>query len=313
MNSSMKSTKETSRAASNDFQTALRLLEERLRSLEDSEDIIDGLLQGAAEFYGATRASVVEADWDMKIGLLTYEWCAEGVTHLKNMLQYLAVESFPRWCECLSQNRPVITPDMEAIRDTYPDEYQFFKHYGLKAILAAPFSKRINQGYIAVDDPTRFQDDPTFLFIISYAVVVELNEIKLSQSIAAAQRVSKYSDHDVYVNCFGDLEVRNAKGTLTEEDLSSDLCMNLFALIVTNMKRPLTVERLADALWPGDVMDSCASLMLANGVPMKQIQDWLGHSDFSTTANIYAHLDYSTKLSSADAMLSGLGFQTEKA
>jgi site-specific recombinase XerD len=53
--------------------------------------------------------------------------------------------------------------------------------------------------------------------------------------------------------------------------------------------------------------------MLANGVPMKQIQDWLGHSDFSTTANIYAHLDYSTKLSSADAMLSGLRFQTEKA
>ena len=29
----------------------------------------------------------------------------------------------------------------------------------------------------------------------------------------------------------------------------------------------------------------------ANGVPMKQIQEWLGHSDFSTTANIYAHLD----------------------
>lgn len=62
-----------------------------------------------------------------------------------------------------------------------------------------------------------------------------------------------------------------------------------------------------------DLRHSCASLMLANGVPMKQIQDWLGHSDFSATANIYAHLDYSTKLSSADAMLSGLGFQTEKA
>ncbi len=53
---------------------------------------------------------------------------------------------------------------------------------------------------------------------------------------------------------------------------------------------------------------SCASLMIANGVPMKQIQDLLGHSDFSTTANIYAHLEYNSKLSSADAMLSGLGF-----
>ena len=54
--------------------------------------------------------------------------------------------------------------------------------------------------------------------------------------------------------------------------------------------------------------DACASLLLANGVPMKQIQEWLGHSDFSTTANIYAHLDYTSKLSSAQAMLEGLGY-----
>lgn len=55
-----------------------------------------------------------------------------------------------------------------------------------------------------------------------------------------------------------------------------------------------------------DLRHSCASLLLANGVPMKQIQDWLGHSDFSTTANIYAHLDYSSKISSAQAMERGM-------
>lgn len=55
-----------------------------------------------------------------------------------------------------------------------------------------------------------------------------------------------------------------------------------------------------------DLRHSCASLLLANGVPMKQIQEWLGHSDFSTTANVYAHLDYNSKLSSADAMAKGL-------
>ena len=53
-----------------------------------------------------------------------------------------------------------------------------------------------------------------------------------------------------------------------------------------------------------DLRHSCASRMLANGVPMKQIQDWLGHSDFSTTANIYAHLDKSKKQESADVISS---------
>ena len=44
------------------------------------------------------------------------------------------------------------------------------------------------------------------------------------------------------------------------------------------------------------------SLLLANDVPMKQIQEWLGHSDISTTANIYSHLDYKSKLTSANVM-----------
>ena len=55
-----------------------------------------------------------------------------------------------------------------------------------------------------------------------------------------------------------------------------------------------------------DLRHSCASLLLANGVPLKHIQEWLGHSDFTTTANIYAHLDYSSKITSAQAMETGL-------
>lgn len=55
-----------------------------------------------------------------------------------------------------------------------------------------------------------------------------------------------------------------------------------------------------------DLRHTCASLLLANKVPMKKIQEWLGHSDFSTTANIYAHLDFQSKISSAKAMLTGL-------
>ena len=51
-----------------------------------------------------------------------------------------------------------------------------------------------------------------------------------------------------------------------------------------------------------DLRHSCASLLLANDVPLKHIQEWLGHSDFTTTANIYAHLDYKSKITSANEM-----------
>jgi integrase len=53
-----------------------------------------------------------------------------------------------------------------------------------------------------------------------------------------------------------------------------------------------------------DLRHSCASLLYANGVALKEIQEWLGHSNISTTSNIYTHLDYSSKVASANAILS---------
>lgn len=51
-----------------------------------------------------------------------------------------------------------------------------------------------------------------------------------------------------------------------------------------------------------DLRHSCASLLLANDVPLKHIQEWLGHSDIGTMANIYSHLDYKSKITSANVM-----------
>ena len=156
----------------NAFHDGLRMLEESLRNTEDSESIIDGLLRGAAKFYGAKRASVVEADWELGIGIITYEWCADGVEHQKEMLQNLEMELFPRWKKALDLNTPIVTANMKELEAGYPDEAKFFAHFGVKSILAAPFSKRINKGFIVVDEPEHYTDDPSFLFIVSYAVVL---------------------------------------------------------------------------------------------------------------------------------------------
>ena len=53
-----------------------------------------------------------------------------------------------------------------------------------------------------------------------------------------------------------------------------------------------------------DFRHSCASLLFSQGVSLKEIQAWLGHSTIGTTVNIYTHLDENNKLSSANAILS---------
>ena len=52
-----------------------------------------------------------------------------------------------------------------------------------------------------------------------------------------------------------------------------------------------------------DLRHSCATLMYAKGVQLKDMQIWLGHSTISTTSNIYTHLDFDSKVDSANAIL----------
>lgn len=76
---------------------------------------------------------------------------------------------------------------------------------------------------------------------------------------------------------------------------------------MTKMFRKLLIENDLRCIRLHDLRHSCASNMLANGVPMKEIQEWLGHSNFSTTADVYSHLDFSFKVHAANTLANAYG------
>ncbi len=51
-----------------------------------------------------------------------------------------------------------------------------------------------------------------------------------------------------------------------------------------------------------ELRHSAASNLLNMGFSLKDVQEWLGHSDIKTTANIYGHLDAKRKMSMAEAL-----------
>jgi len=52
---------------------------------------------------------------------------------------------------------------------------------------------------------------------------------------------------------------------------------------------------------------SCASLLLAQGLNLKMVQEWLGHSDIQLTADTYGHLDSEVKRGIGEAIAGCLG------
>ena len=57
-----------------------------------------------------------------------------------------------------------------------------------------------------------------------------------------------------------------------------------------------------------DLRHSCASLLLALGYSMKDIQGWLGHSNYQTTANLYSHVDPQNKKNMIQGLSNTLTF-----
>jgi integrase len=51
-----------------------------------------------------------------------------------------------------------------------------------------------------------------------------------------------------------------------------------------------------------DLRHSCATLLISKGVTLKMLQEILGHSDFQTTANIYAHVAEAMRDEATQAM-----------
>ncbi len=56
-----------------------------------------------------------------------------------------------------------------------------------------------------------------------------------------------------------------------------------------------------------ELRHSCASILIAMGWTLKDVQEWLGHSDIQMTANIYSHLDISRKVNIAASLTQKLG------
>ena len=68
-----------------------------------------------------------------------------------------------------------------------------------------------------------------------------------------------------------------------------------------DFKRMLSRAGLPDMRFH-DLRHSAASLMLAQGIPLRSIQEILGHSSIALTANLYAHVGEQLKREAADAM-----------
>jgi len=71
---------------------------------------------------------------------------------------------------------------------------------------------------------------------------------------------------------------------------------------VARAVKSITKDAVGEAWTPHEMRHTAASLMLAQGVPLKTVSETLGHSSIRVTADVYGHLLEPAKTEAADAM-----------
>lgn len=106
---------------------------------------------------------------------------------------------------------------------------------------------------------------------------------------------------NTYCNDYKDYICLNENGELMKPDTIS---RNFSRILEKNNFKKIRLH---------DLRHSCATLLLRNGVPMSEIQKWLGHSSIRTTER-YAHLNQNDKQIPAQMIYSKLNsaFETNK-
>lgn len=112
--------------------------------------------------------------------------------------------------------------------------------------------------------------------------------IDLLKAMKEKEALNRRLFGSAYTEQYADYIFKNDIGELINPDFISQ---NFAIQIKNNHLRKIRFH---------DLRHSCATLLRHEGVPMEDIQKWLGHSEITTTEKIYAHFDENRHRKSAE-------------
>ena len=167
------------------FDEALMQCIHTLRAGSDMDHAIQKLLEIIAEFHDADRAYIFEfADDEIHMDN-TYEYCKDGITPEKDILQDIEISTIERWLVLFEEQGEVYLNSRDGELDESSEEYRLLKIQGVDSLMVAPlYSEKKMIGFIGVDNPN--ENTYTLSLLRSVASLI-VNDIQ--KRITLEQRV----------------------------------------------------------------------------------------------------------------------------
>lgn len=264
-----------------ELEKALTELEIQLHASDDPKEIALSAMKTACDFYQADWAGLL--DIDMDLGIWTPYWWYNTNMQDKTSDILNEVESaqfLNRWVAAMRENHPIIVPNVEEIRDAYPEEYAIYQRLNMRSIIGVPIKPR-PVAFMVVRNPKRYLQCGSMLQLLAYVVLNAANERKMIDSTKCLHAPADIEDEkEVYIKFFGNMGIFTAKGALLEQDMKAPKCTRVLAYLMLNRKSTHPPLEIAEALWPNDISGPDALSSNIRGLIYRFRQSFSAISDY---------------------------------
>ncbi|NCB92403.1 MAG: transcriptional regulator [Clostridia bacterium] len=245
-----------------DMERCLNDLQKRLSCCKTPQEVAFTSMKAITEFYDAEMCAFITADTELGVWN-TYWWydqkdCAM-VTKQSN--EWELTDHYGRWLNLMKNHEPMIIEDVEAIKESHPDEYKSYQKLGVKSILAVPFWMHVT-GFLVLKNVSKYNNQTGLLRLLNYAIVNAFNEhrlVEMTKHSLASPRIS--SDSDVYISLFGEMKITTSRGIITESELKSPKIARVLTYLLLIRKAAVSPREIVDAIWPEEEADVPGSNM----------------------------------------------------
>lgn len=241
-----------------DFERTMNELESQLYYCHlPPKEVALRVLEATCKFYDGDWCGLIQVDLDL--GLWKPFWWYNNSSEDKTTLltnEFESAEFLDRWVQAVRKGTPMIVPDAEAIRESYPDEYSLYQRLGIKSVLAIPMEPQ-QIALLALRNPKRYICQTSLLKLLAYVLLVAYNDSKAADGLNMAfSPESIKSSHDVFISTFGELKIYTSHGVLREVDLKSPKISRLLTYLLLSQKSTVTPLEIAQAIWPEELEDT---------------------------------------------------------
>ena len=136
------------------------------------EERLNAVMKNSGEYFQADRAYIFLINEQGSLDN-AYEWCRDGVGPQIGNLQAVDIRSIDRWMPYFKENKAVVTPDIEKIKESRPEEYRILKEQDIRSIIEAPlYNDGRLIGFIGLDNPSpeKIENAGELLLSLAYAI-----------------------------------------------------------------------------------------------------------------------------------------------